>query len=146
MPILWTEDMRIGHPIVDADHMQLIEIINLALIVVSERDLGQADNILYSLLNYVAGHFKREEAILAEIGYPALEAHKSKHDSFGNYTKRMAIALHDKKPDLEKLELIGQLTDHLKTWLVQHILVEDVEMIPYLTKAGYRREWGPQGT
>jgi hemerythrin len=133
--------MRIGHPIVDADHMQLIEIINLASNAISKKDLGSADNLMFSLLNYVSGHFEREEMILADIGYADLADHHAKHVAFGAYVTKMESALKSAASDTEKLALIDGLNSVLTNWLVQHILAEDTKMIPYLGGAGYPQEW-----
>lgn len=139
--VTWNEEMRIGHPTIDADHMQLIEIINLVSTALRKNDLAGADNIKFSLLSYVASHFEREERLLASIGYTDLPSHKAKHQRFEEIVQKMNLALMTAGSEAEKLSIIAALNDMLKSWLVQHILVEDAKMIPFLQAAGFKREW-----
>jgi len=71
--ISWTEELRIGHPVIDDDHHKLIEIVNEFFARQGGDDEKRILNdTLRSLLDYAHAHFKREEKIQKEAMYPYL--------------------------------------------------------------------------
>ncbi len=135
MPVQWTEQMRTGHPTIDSDHMQLVEIINLVEQAVIERNLVRADQIIFALLAYVSGHFAREEAIQQQIGFPDCATHKQKHAIMTAFSTHLEGQIRDASTDSRKLACLSQLQDALGDWLIKHILDEDMKMLPYLGRS-----------
>ena len=78
--IAWKEDYYSGHPVIDKQHMELINqanhLIDAILTGTEERIIDTiAENLLLSLKE----HFTYEEQILAQIEYPQLQRHKDEH-------------------------------------------------------------------
>jgi hemerythrin len=114
--IRWTEAMSVDNPALDKDHQRLIRMIN---------DLNQEapafPELFNAVLEYVDGHFDREEAHLEAIGFPGLDAHRAQHDSFADQVAAMLRQYRDRpfQPGDTALK------DFLWTWLKGHILIED---------------------
>jgi two-component system chemotaxis response regulator CheY len=116
--------------VIDADHKQLIEIINLverSLVTINQSELTLA---LDSLTQYSKVHFAREEKIAGAAGYTQVaHLHKS-HEALL------------KKLDHLKQEIgeewaassIEHFTTFLRDWLINHVVKEDMLMKPFLEK------------
>jgi two-component system CheB/CheR fusion protein len=76
----WHDDYSLGHPIIDAQHKELLNLGN-HLLDLTNTGASQRliEDALNELLNHVAQHFKDEETILFEIGYPEVKAHQAIH-------------------------------------------------------------------
>ena len=127
--ITWNEELRIGHPVIDADHQRLIEIINLFN---ARSENWEDDKILHetlkSLLAYGRDHFAREQKIQKECSYPECETHAAEHGILIGQVKEMA-----KEYFVEKLKPIDKtsienMRDFLQHWLIDHILRYDTTM------------------
>ena len=135
MPIVWTEEMRTGHPIIDSDHQQLVQIINLVEEAVAEHNIVRADQIIFALLAYVTGHFAREEGIQQQIGFPEREAHQQRHRIMADFSTQLENRIREARTEIQKLTYLSQLQDALGEWLLKHIMAEDMKMVPYLRQA-----------
>lgn len=124
--IQWTESMSVGVEALDNDHKHLIHLIN----GLHYSDTGFVE-LFNDLLDYVGGHFEREEAHLEAIGYPGLDGHRVQHDLFADRVSDM----------LKQYRANGfsdddqTVADFLWTWLKGHILIEDQKYAAW-TKAG----------
>lgn len=127
--IKWSEDLRIGHPVIDSDHQRLIDIINEFL-----ANEGKADDALVlnttlkSLIKYSNEHFAREIQIQKESGYPQVTMHEAEHKVLLAQIKVLAKELfvdknrHADKKALEELKVL------LRHWLIDHIKNFDTHM------------------
>ena len=121
----WSEKMSVGVPELDADHKQLIRIINqLAADADSDERKAAVRQSLFGLLRYAEYHFAREEGVLAACRYAGLEEHKAEHRDFiariGELNRRF-----DSDPE-ESAAVVNQtLLNFLQDWLNHHILIED---------------------
>lgn len=130
MSLIWKEQLSVGNSVIDADHKQLIEIINLverSLATINRSELTLA---LDSLTQYSKVHFAREEKIAGAAGYTQVaHLHKS-HEALL------------KKLDHLKQEIgeewaassIEHFTTFLRDWLINHVIKEDMLMKPFLEK------------
>lgn len=80
------------------------------------------------LARYVKEHFVREEALMAEYGYPELVAHRASHHKLTAkiHAAQKVFATEPEQLDPQKLLLF------LREWLVFHILRSDMKYVPYL--------------
>lgn len=78
--LAWTNELAIGLPSLDEQHMQLFAISNDLLSAITQGE-GEAalKEIFDRLKAYTEYHFKEEEAYMEEIGYPDLSAHAAEH-------------------------------------------------------------------
>ncbi len=119
----WDETYSVGDAHLDEQHKGLIDLINML-----DREMA-VDVALGLLQRYVDEHFRDEERMLEEAGYPDLAAHKLQHEAFEEWLRVSRTAS-------QSGEVAGLLRDnirtYLKTWLVNHILVSDKAYASYL--------------
>ncbi len=123
----WTPQMSVGLPELDADHQQLIEIINSL-----ERPAGNTEEglrqALVALGRYVEFHFAREERVMAACGYRGLAEHQQEHRDFAEKIRSYAAAAGSAAagPTTTNIELVNYLNE----WLRHHILIVDMAYRP----------------
>ena len=128
MGLTWRTKLSVGNDLIDADHQHLIFIINKADSALTELDTGKLKQVLAELSTYARRHFVREEAIAHAIAYPHAGLLHSSHE-------HLTCAL-----DLQHATLMENCTEEsakrfmafLKTWLVDHVIKEDMQMKPWL--------------
>ncbi|WP_299440476.1 bacteriohemerythrin [uncultured Rhodospira sp.] len=130
IPLLeWTERWSVGVPEMDKDHRILINLIN---------QLGQAfrapesdwvvGSVLNSLWDYAAYHFEREEALLRAANFPGAEEHALRHSTLKNQVREWLDAYQNNPESVTAQDLQASL----KSWLVNHVLGEDMRYKPYV--------------
>ena len=73
------DGIRVGHPQIDSEHQELIDLANSLFEFVEE---GDHDKFLEHLPRFVDGvslHFSNEIEILKELGFPRVEKHAAFH-------------------------------------------------------------------
>lgn len=114
----WRDDLGVGHAVIDDDHKRILAFIAR---LQEAYQLGEAHDVvaegIAEIADYSAGHFDREERMLAAVGYPHLAHHRARHESFRSY---VAHAL-ENGGDIDQGELLSYLVD----WWVGHIASED---------------------
>ncbi|KIL97524.1 Hemerythrin [Paramagnetospirillum magnetotacticum MS-1] len=132
MSIAWSEALAVGDPSIDADHRRMIELIaQLEAAVCSEIDCAAVGRTLQDLADLCRLHFAREEELQASVGFPETESHRTAHEML---LKRLdAILAHFADGcDEVRTGIIRTLGDSLATWLVSHIVNNDMEFKPYV--------------
>ncbi len=128
----WTEAMSVGSPELNADHKQLVYLINrLAKAPDSEAPEEVVRQALFSLVRYAELHFAREEQVLTACGYPELDVHKEEHRSFVSDVTEFAQHF-DRNPEGGARKVREELLGFLKEWLNHHILIEDMAYRPFV--------------
>ena len=121
--ITWTESLSVGVNAFDAEHRQLIDLINKLnhslSIGAAPRSMGI---ILDSLASYTAIHFSHEEEYMALYDYPLREAHHAEHEELKNQVAEFKERLVSGKGSFS-LELMIFLRD----WLTNHIMKSDMQ-------------------
>jgi hemerythrin len=134
MEYTWDESLLTGHRIIDEQHMQLFDTL-INLIEASEQGLGK--NQIYTTLDFLSEytimHFKTEEDLQKEYGYPDYALHKQCHDEFKSTIYDTLQTLHKKGPEKE---LIDSVVKTVGDWLITHIKGSDIEMAAYLKSQG----------
>ena len=128
---VWTEAMSVGHPLLDLDHKRLIGVINRLWIADGEGNRQVIEFVLDDLLHYTESHFKREEQMMAEGGYPDFDRHTRVHQGICHRIEEIRWEYFQGIRD----GLRGEILGFLKDWLYKHILVEDMAYRPYLAAA-----------
>ncbi|MEI6471219.1 MAG: bacteriohemerythrin [Holophagaceae bacterium] len=126
----FTDDLRLGHALIDAQHASLFEAVNrLHEAMLAGDSRQQVGEILAFMRIYTLEHFATEEAFMQEIGFPEMAEHKTEHDELIRQVQ-----------DLEAKHASGSITLSLTTmaflrdWLSQHIHVEDHKLVRYLRR------------
>lgn len=124
--IAWKDYYSVNDPQLDAEHKQIIKLINeLFAAMRQHKEDHAAKEVLERLIQYTLTHFKHEEAILERVGYPDVEAHKALHARL----RQQTIDLR------ENLSLVtgSDVLYFLKQWWLGHIQGEDKKYSGYLS-------------
>lgn len=134
--IVWSEDLRIGHPVIDQDHQKLIEIINEFFARQGKDDEKKVLNDTFrGLLDYARAHFEREQKIQHEAMYPYLAMHAAEHKKLLNQVKEMASAYFVKKTKPLDEAALADVRQLLRHWLIDHIKKFDTNMREWVQPA-----------
>ncbi len=127
MPFIqWDPNFSVGAAVLDNDHKKLIDILN------GIYDAWQSENpsaaelgrLFDELLDYTDGHFSREEGKLAARDYPDLAAHHAEHERL----RELVLAFRSRHLAGQQADkLTEEMAKFLKSWLVEHILGEDLK-------------------
>lgn len=117
MLIKWTEDLSVGHEILDKEHQKWIAILNDFYQGLKDgRSKEKLIELVVAMLDYTKYHFASEEKYMKSINFPDFDKHKEKHDFYEN----RITEFHDKIKE-GKMILSLEVTNFLKTWLINHI-------------------------
>ncbi|ARJ66449.1 hypothetical protein WV31_12615 [Magnetospirillum sp. ME-1] len=134
--IQMTDDLRIGHPIIDMDHQRLFDIINdfnrHSTSLTNERMMHQT---LKALHKYGEEHFLREQKIQIEFGYPYCNGHTAEHKKLSDQIANLATDFFIKKSKRLDRDAINYLNQFLEDWIVRHVKKHDMTMQHYLVKS-----------
>jgi len=126
--INWADVMSVKDERMDADHKQLVNLINELYEAMWRDQAAPVIQIcLDSLKQYVQYHFQAEEELMAEASYPGLSSHKAIHGKFIESLADMEKRWQDGDP-----EVVEQLMDMLQGWLVDHIMKIDMRYSDFL--------------
>ncbi len=133
MPFVqWGKDMSVGVEALDEDHRCLFDMVNELYDAVQN---GTADTLMASVFDrlesYIRDHFAREEALMAEGGFPDLTAHRAEHIELAAKVHDLRRRVLDGSLDRPGLELLVLF----KTWLTSHIRITDNRYRPYVVAA-----------
>ena len=123
--IKWDDSFLIGIEELDFEHKSLIEDINLLhKELVEHDDKNSIERCLGDIFVRIQAHFALEEHAMKEHEYPYYDEHKREHNKLlDEYTRNMIRYLNDPASDLGH-----PIEDHLKLWIVGHILDSDKKM------------------
>lgn len=132
MPIFpWSDKFSVNILELDDHHKKLIGLINcLHHVKQNNNDQKLLEKVLDELVDYTKYHFKREEELMEQFGYPDYSIHKSNHDNLVQQVLRM-----QKMYYIGTTDITTDIAILLNDWIAEHILVEDKEYGPYLSKA-----------
>lgn len=130
----WNNSLDIGHPEIDRQHQQWLELLNQLekqlLSGTSKQDKNEKIRILKEILDFSSIHFKDEEEIMKSCNYPNLVEHYRMHKDF-----------HQKVYDLYREVLDGkyvldsELISMLRNWFLGHTQNEDRKAFQYSSQS-----------
>ncbi len=78
--IVWKDEYLTGNALVDREHRELVDLVNLLSAAAAGEESGSAFEDCFSALNrYVKQHFKDEEDLLDAVDSPHLERQRVQH-------------------------------------------------------------------
>ena len=127
----WQDHYSVGDPSLDAQHRQIIALVN-EMYEGMQQHKGRAvlTGILDRLLEYTLTHFKYEEQVMREHGFPDLAQHAAVHARMQKRTEDLREHVH--------LVTGHDLLRFLKEWWVEHIQGIDRKYAPYMQRAASR--------
>lgn len=119
----WRETYSVHIPQIDAQHRQLVGLINELHTAMLQGEGDPALGHIFSeLVRYTESHFAFEESLLQQRGFSALEAHRAEHRKL----TQEARDLNDRFRS-GKLLMTMKVMQFLKEWLANHILTRDMQ-------------------
>lgn len=125
--LAWSSAYACGHPQVDAQHRQLLELARLVLDAAGRKTTqpgateAVVEPVLQALKAYALAHFGYEESILAGVGSAACARHRAQHRQLSAEIEELAI---DYQLGLENA-FVQKLSAWVVTRLVHHMTEED---------------------
>jgi len=135
MPVMWRNQMSVGNDRIDQDHRYLFCLINT--IEFSLGSCGHQDILVTALDQldfYTRDHFAREEKLMLKISYPKYPDQRTAHELLVSQLaeiREKILAIKD-NPDMQ--DIIPDITELLRNWLLDHVLKDDMLMKPYFEK------------
>lgn len=128
--IEWEDRLSVNIELFDEQHKVLVGLINkLYDSVKAGQVISVLESISTELVNYTVTHFKSEEALFQEHGYPEFEQHKKEHEEFTKYVTELKDNL-----NYGKAFDFPELIKYLMRWLYEHILVTDKKYSVFLNR------------
>lgn len=135
-PVKWKKSFSTDVVSVDNEHRELIDALNFF----TQQYINSPDSInIIATLDTIATetmkHFKHEEEVMFNIGYPRYEIHREKHKwLIADIGKRkMEIKAEDANTSFE------EVLQYLKYWLLRHLISEDTHLSRYINKPKVER-------
>jgi len=123
--MVWDKTLETGIQKVDEQHKELFRRIEL---LTDTKNAKRTYEMLEFLEEYVHVHFRDEEALQAQSGYPKAAQHSAYHAAFVETIRQLKKKLQSEGDTLlNKLEVNKTVFD----WLKNHILVQDKEFARY---------------
>ena len=124
----WKCDWESGHKQIDEQHQELVKQGDL-LIHMSLSNAGY-EKILHQLeivLNHIVEHFKSEEQILMDIGYPDYETHATIHKNL--VQQALKLKENYQNGELKSSAFFSFIVDEI---VIGHMIEKDKEFFPYI--------------
>lgn len=124
----WDPRLETGHPRIDEQHRALVESLNdLHRAMKEGRGKDEVGRILVFLRDYTVTHFRMEEQLMAQSGYPHAAVHLKIHAD-------LVAQVGDLVNRFEKgnATLTLPVMKFLEDWLTNHIQGEDFRLVQYL--------------
>jgi hemerythrin-like metal-binding protein len=123
----WSARHETGIGIIDLQHQELFEALNdLAAAFRKGAPLPQARSALRFLASYTVNHFRTEEALMKEMGYPGFMAHVAEHSQLFARVRHLQTSL--MQGECIAMDVVVTLAD----WLQHHIGGMDQEYVEFV--------------
>ncbi len=128
----WQESYSVGVQAMDDDHKRLLILLNKFQTAYEYHTGDEFEReALNELVDYTKTHLEREEKLMEENGYPDLEAHKQEHREMIARVEQFLTLYADKGH-----AVLGEVSQYLRDWLINHINGTDKRYGPYLNAKG----------
>jgi hemerythrin len=134
--IEWSHALSVGIEVIDDDHKTFFEVADLMACATMETP----DNVevviksaITILLEYVDGHFLREERAMEAAGFPGYEEHRNLHADFKATVVQLVHDYDNIVDREEKMEAALGLAKTVYKWIIFHITTVDLEYSGYIT-------------
>jgi len=143
----WQDTLSVGNDTIDRQHRKWIELYNTFDRVMTDNSPHEAQSLKLDALQlmheYMLYHFRYEEMLMANHGYPGLAQHWRQHKDFD-----YKLFAYIRRLETDRLVSRSEILDMLHKWLVEHIQQEDQQMQRYLEEKSHeqksREEENPQ--
>ncbi|MBS1154128.1 MAG: hemerythrin [Proteobacteria bacterium] len=127
-PLAWSAEHDTGHPQIDADHRQLLILLNkIAHAVECGSDRAMSLDAIEQLISHTSKHFALEEQLMRQHRYPEYSAHLAKHE-------RLALEIQalQHRYSRSEIDLNSVVFNLLRDWLLNHVEFCDKKLVAFL--------------
>jgi hemerythrin-like metal-binding protein len=125
MSIEWDEKYRIGNDAIDEEHRELFRIANRFLQATGIEDNRAA---AVELRLYTKEHFRHEEILMHEVGYPLTATHLRLHEDL--ISKLGSIEGKILNGELHQVEI----EEFINYWFIKHMAAVDAPLVVYVRR------------
>jgi hemerythrin len=126
MKYVWDESLEIGYPEIDAQHRQLFAAYNeFSDACGGGRGHSEIAKTMEFLSEYAIRHFRDEERIQQDNGYPDYHKHKRYHEEFKIMVRSLKAEFIQEGPTAT---VIYKIQSSIGEWLLSHIRGEDMKI------------------
>ena len=123
----WNTAYECGNLQIDEQHQNLFKLANMLLTaMIAPQEKAVCHQYIEALISDISKHFKTEEQLIEEAGYPHTEEHRQIHKKLTN--DALKIARHHKTGRLKIAEVFHFLAMEVVS---QHMLNEDRKFFAY---------------
>lgn len=131
--MLWKDKYMLGVPLIDEQHQELFRRVTDFVEIVRkpipwEQKTEQVGKTLEFMKDYVVTHFRDEENLQRQLGYPEMESHRKIHQDMVAYVAQVAREYEEKGYEEQMMQ---QFAGKLLAWLINHVASEDQKIADY---------------
>ena len=131
---LWSNSYDLGIATIDAQHKKLFRLLNeLYDALAKNEDKAVKCRIIDELITFSMAHFEYEERLFQDLHYDGRKEHIAAHERLkreaGQKLKDYAAG---------KVEITSHEVEYNQDWLLNHILEEDKQYVPFFTSKGVK--------
>ncbi|MCL2356203.1 MAG: hemerythrin family protein [Defluviitaleaceae bacterium] len=130
--MVWSEKYETGNKQVDDEHKQLFSLVQKVIDQSFNTRIEKIETAINFLAEYTVAHFKHEEELMDESGYPGTVVHKKQHSDFLTEVVKMKDKILREGDCLDNSLLINKT---VSKWLTGHVIGSDLAM------AAHYRQW-----
>jgi hemerythrin len=123
---------RTGHSLIDSQHEAYLDILD-ELFAIGGEPLPckiKVEEALNKAIAYGLEHFTAEEHLMESMKYPALEAHRNKHNEFRVRAEALRLAGKHQSPET----FLQEINLYMVMWLRNQIQTYDKALAEFLTR------------
>ncbi|MGI9134222.1 MAG: bacteriohemerythrin [Rhodoferax sp.] len=125
MHIEWKDTYRLGEERIDQQHQTLFALANAMLDATEQAAQRLCAMQLY---RHVHGHFKDEERLMQQVGYPDYAAHVQAHNALLQRLSSLSQDIGNNRVDP------AVVVDFMTNWGLHHIPQDDARLATYLQR------------
>ena len=131
MSIVLEKNLLTGNELIDSEHQELVNRINkLVDSCESGKEKTVAVQTLDFLMDYTEFHFRDEEKLQEESGYPDIENHKMQHAAFEKAVNELKEMLEEEEGPTDAF--VAAVNKNITQWFLNHIQVWDKKVADYV--------------
>ena len=131
--LVWTDELSVGIPEIDAEHKHFIMLINeLNAAIISRMGIEEIKRCMYAIVDDAVTHFAHEERLFKEWNYPEAAQHALRHAEAIEYFHNLTEGFERSETDFECINAGLKV----KQALIGHLLAEDMKYRDFLRKNG----------
>lgn len=124
----WSTELEVGSPAMDQQHKQLIDIINRYHDALARKaPRGELVAVFEEVADFARYHFRDEENLMAQHGFPGLDRHRIIHRQLVDRVTELLLQLRAGQTGIAE-----QIQYFLKSWLTAHIKGIDRQYQPFV--------------